>query len=324
MKAALVCAALAAAALTAVAAPPAAATAAPTPQCAGGAVTSYPVPPNQDAGPFGVSAGPGGTWYADGAIISRVDSAGSQTFFNVPDSTAVGWLSWDGSSSSVWFAERDTGRIGTITGRGTIHEFQIPDGADGPAVPQAIVLGPGPQVWFTDQANGRIGDFNRHTRAFTMFAVPHGDPLGLVRGADGSLYFTERDFDMVGRMTPGGRFREWQLLSGAFPNRLVLGPDGAVWFTELNSGQIGRVLPDGTLIQTPIAGGPVGITVGPDQHVYAALWNSRQLARLNGSGHIQRTWQVPGALQVSSSDGKLWLTDPFRISVASVRVDCGS
>ncbi len=301
-----------------------AAFAAVTPQCAGGAVTSYQVPPNQDAGPFGVSAGPGGTWYADGAVLSRVDYTGSQTFFSIPEASALGWLTWDGHSSSLWFADRSTGRIGTINGRGTVHEFQIPDGVDGPALPQAIVLGPGPQVWFTDQANGRIGDLNRRTGAFTMFAVPHGDPLGLVRAADGDLYFTERDFDMVGRLTQSGDFTEWQLLSGAFPNRLVLGPDGAVWFTELNTGQIGRVLPDGTLIQTPIAGGPVGITVGPDQHVYAALWNSRQLARLSGSGHIQRTWQVPGALQVASSDGRLWLTDPFQNSVASVRIGCGS
>jgi hypothetical protein len=39
--------------------------AAATPACTDGGVISYPPPPATD-GPFGITAGPGGTWYAEG------------------------------------------------------------------------------------------------------------------------------------------------------------------------------------------------------------------------------------------------------------------
>ena len=238
----------------------------------------------------------------------------------VPDETAVGWLTWDGASSYIWFAGRSSGRIGTINGKGEVHEYQIADGANGTAVPQAIVLGPGPHVWFTDQDNDRIGDLDTATGAITFHAVPSGDPLGLVRGADGGRYFTERGYDKAGRLAPDGTFTEWDLQPEAFPNRLILGADGAIWFTELRAGRIGHIAPDGALSETPIDGGPVGITAGPDGHLYVALWVSRQLGRLDLSGHLTGTWRVPGALQVASSRGELWLTDPYETSVASVHV----
>jgi virginiamycin B lyase len=295
--------------------------AAAAPVCADGGVTSYQ-PPDQPAGPFGVTAGPGGTWYSDGAYVNRVNH-GETRHFAIPDETAVGWLTWDGAGSAIWFAGRSSGRIGTIDGRGRVHEYQIPDGVNGAAVPQAIVLGPGPHGWFTDEGNDRIGEVDTGTGAMTFFPVPSGDPLGMARGADGALYFTERDYDKVGRLAPDGTFTEWSLLPGAFPNRIVRGADGAIWITELRTGQIGRIASDGTLTETPIAGGPVGITVGPGGKLYVALWNSRQLGRLDGSGRLTRTWAVPGALQVAGSRGDLWLTDPFAPSVASVHPTCG-
>lgn len=297
---------------------PASATAASV--CDNGGVTSYQ-PPDQEAGPFGITAGPGGTWYSDGAYVNRINHGQTQ-HFTVPDEDGVGWLTWNGTSSYIWFAGRGSGRIGTINGKGTLHEYQIPDGVNGRAVPQGIVLGPGPHVWFTDEANDRIGDLDTTTGAMTFHTVPSGDPLGLARGADGALYFTERGFDKIGRMAPNGTFTEWNLLPGAFPNRLVLGPDGAIWFTELLTGQIGRIAPDGTLTETPIDGGPVGITVGPDGNLYVALFDSQQLGRLDLSGHLTQTWHVPGALQVAGSRGDLWLTDPYGPIVASVHVSC--
>jgi virginiamycin B lyase len=158
----------------------------------------------------------------------------------------------------------------------------------------------------------------------TFYPVPSGGPLGLTRGTDGALYFTERPFDKIGRLAADGTFREWSLAPGAFPNSIMLGPDGAIWFTELVAGQIGRIAADGTLTETPIAGGPVGLTVGPDGNMYVALWLSKQLGRLDLNGQLTRTWSVPGSLLVGSSRGELWLTDPFRNAVASVHVNCGT
>lgn len=290
-------------------------------------VTVYTPPAGTD-GPFGVTPGPGGTYFAHGATIDRIDGRGTVTEFPVPDpATAdVGWLT-TARDGTIWFADRGTGRLGTLDCHGQVREFQLPAGGGGPAVPQGIVLGPGPYVWFTDQANDVIGRLSVATGAVALHQVPTvgGFPLGLVRGVDGDLYFTERAVDKVGRLTPDGTFREWNLTPGAFPNRIVVGTDHAVWFTELNTSAIARLDTHGTLTQTPIVGGPVGITLAPDGHLYTVLYTSGQLARLDHSGHVQRTWTLPGAvgaLQVVFSDHALWVTDPFGDLVFRVQIPC--
>jgi virginiamycin B lyase len=297
--------------------------AAAAPVCATGGVTSYPPPPATDT-PFGVTAGPGGTWYAEGDRVVRIEANGTVDQFPIPnpDAADAGWLTWPGGDK-VWFADRGTGRLGSVDGFGKITEYQVPDGSSGTPSPGGILVA-GAAVWFTDPPNSRIGQLDLASAHFTMFDVPTADswPLGITLGLDGALWFTERQANKVARMTLTGSFTEWDLLPGAFPNRIVVGPDGALWFTELRTGQIGRITVDGSLTETPIAGGPVGITVGPDNNLYVALWFSHQLGRIDSTAHLVRTWTVPGALQVAGSHGDLWLTDAFSNTVARVHVTC--
>src|SRR5262249_2090144 len=115
--------------------------------CANGGVTSYP-PPHATDGPVGLTAGPGGTWYAEGDRIVRIRGNGKVDQFELPDPLAAdaGRLTWPGGDK-VWFSDRGTGRLGTIEGHGHVVEYQIPDGANGTPVPQGLVVGPGPHVW---------------------------------------------------------------------------------------------------------------------------------------------------------------------------------
>ncbi|MEP7180099.1 MAG: virginiamycin B lyase, partial [Pseudonocardiales bacterium] len=61
-------------------------------------MTVFKPPPGTD-GPFGVTAGPGGTWFSHGATIDRI-RRGRITEFAVPDpaSADTGWLTWDGGA----------------------------------------------------------------------------------------------------------------------------------------------------------------------------------------------------------------------------------
>jgi len=291
--------------------------------CADGGVTSYPPPPASD-GPFGVTAGPGGTWYSEGDRIVRVRANGVLDQFVLPDPDIAdaGWLSWQGGHV-VWFSDRGTGRLGTVDGHGHVVEYQVPPTPDGSgASPNGQVILDG-IVWFTDPPTNRIGRLDPATGHITVFSVPTADswPLGITAAPDGTLYFVERDANKVGRMTPSGAFTEWAL-TGSGPQRITLGTDGNIWFTELRSGQLGRIDAGGTLTETSIDGGPVGITVGPDGNLYVALWFSHQLGRVDATGHLTRTWDVPGALQVAASHGDFWLTDAFANSVSSVHITC--
>jgi streptogramin lyase len=290
--------------------------------CQVGAVISYPPPASTDA-PFGVTEGPGGEWYAHGNTIDRIRH-GQLERFAIPDAAAdAGWLVWDHHSRYVWFADRGTGRLGTVDAHDNVHEFQIPAGTAGAAVPQGIVLGPGPFVWFTDQVNDRIGRLDVRTggMSFTTTPNPGGTPLGLTRGEDGALWFTERSADVVGRLAPNGTFTQWQLAADSFPNRIVDGPDGAIWFTELHGGKLGRIA-HGSLTEFPVSGGPVGITVGPDHRLYVAMWSASQVAQVSTDGVVTKTWSVPGALQVAVGRHSIWATDPFANAVSETRLDC--
>jgi virginiamycin B lyase len=296
-----------------------AATASPASACANSGIRSYPPPPATGK-PFGITAGPGGTWFSEGDRVVRVRANGSLDQFVLPGQNAdAAWLTWPGGDV-VWFSDRGTGRLGTVDGHGHVVEYQVPGTGASPNG-QVVVDG---IVWFTDPPTNRVGRLDPATGQFTMFSVPTPDswPLGITAGPDGAIWLTERQADKVARMTTGGTFTEWPLTPGAFPNRIVVGSDGAIWFTELHAGQIGRITTAGVLSQTPVDGGPVGITLGPDGDLYVALWTSQQLGRLDPSGHVTRTWNLPGALLVASSGADLWVVDPSHDSVASVHVAC--
>jgi virginiamycin B lyase len=294
--------------------------------CPATAVTTYTPPAGNGVTAFGITQGPGGTWYSHGATINRINNDHLDQF-PIPDASQLGWLTWDGTSSVVWFADRLTGRLGSVDGTGAVRQYQIPNGPAGTPLVIGIVLGPGPDVWFTDQANNRVGRLDPTTGAFTMFPIPTpgGGPLGLTRGPDGALWFIERPAAKVGRMAPDGSFTEWALTPGAFPNRIVTGPDGAIWFTELFAGKLGRIDMTGQLTETPIAGGPVGITVGDDGHLYTVLSFANQLAQVDTTGTVTATWSLPQsitALQVAHSRDSIWVTDSGGDHVYRVRTAC--
>ena len=72
-----------------------------------------------------------------------------------------------------------------------------------------------------------------------------------------------------------------------------------------------------------LAGGPVGLAIGPDGHLYAALWDANQIARLHDDGSLDRTWDLPhGALQIAVGPKTIWATNAFDDSVTSVQLSC--
>ncbi len=301
-----------------------------SPGCSQGGTTSVaPVAGATDT-PFGVTAGPGGTWYGSGQYLVQVRPNGTSHRFTVqhPQVADVGFMTTDGIDA--WFADR-AGYIGRIDGAGHLTEWTVPT-SDAGASPGGLVVSDG-IVWFTDSDGNRIGRLDPSTGTFTMYPVPtaNGFPLGITIGPDANIWFVERPAGKVARMTPTGTFTEWALVPGAGPNRIVVGPDGALWFTELRSNRLGRITTSGQLTEYPVtgapsdAGGPVGITLGPDGALYAALFKiggPDYVARFDSAAHVTRAWPVPGALILASSQGAVWATDPFANTVTRTRTQC--
>jgi virginiamycin B lyase len=284
------------------------------PACTADCATKF-VPPYL-AGPFGVTSGPlGSEWFSLDHAVARVDQQGQITTYPVsdPNEQDVGWMT-RGPDGAVWFAERDTGKIGRIEANGSLREYALPSPD---ALPQGIVFAPDGNVYVTEQGSNAIARLNPLTGAATDIPVPTPDSTTQsgALGPDGAIWFIERAAAKVGRMTLDGHFTEYPLDPGAFPNRIVAGPDGALWFTELRANKIGRITTDGNLTEYPVDGGPVGITVGKDGQLYTALFFADAVARLDLGGHVTGEWSLPGAggpLQIATGFGlDIWVTDTF-------------
>jgi streptogramin lyase len=170
---------------------------------------------------------------------------------------------------------------------------------------------------------GQISEFSTGLNA-------HSNPIGVVSGSDGNLWFTdEGTTSAIGRITPTGQITEFSagLDAASRPYSIAAGPDGNLWFTDLaalmgGTSAIGRITPSGQI--TEYSNGlnpdslPVGIAAGPDGN----LWftddgTTPAIGRITPSGQITEysyghglnAGSLPDGI-AAGPDGNLWFTDP--------------
>jgi streptogramin lyase len=164
---------------------------------------------------------------------------------------------------------------------------------------------------------------------------PVDGPTGIVAGPDGNLWFTVRDENAIGKITPEGTITTYPIPTAeSAPEDITLGPDGNLWFTEYNAGKIGRIdnitsapptiteftVPNGTTQR------PAGITSGPDGN----LWFTQQgvsggdaIGRIStdGTGITSFPTPTPNGLPmriVAGPDDNLWFTQRMANKVARI------
>lgn len=151
----------------------------------------------------------------------------------------------------------------------------------------------------------------------TLFPVstPASQPMGMVSGPDGNLWFTEGNRDVVGRVTPEGVITEFHTPTAlSQPGEIVVGPDGALWFTEMSANNIGRVTTAGAFAEFPIPtaySNPSDIAVGPDGALWFTEWNVAKVSRVTLDGHMTEYpagTPTPNRI-VPGVDGDLWFNN---------------
>jgi streptogramin lyase len=147
-----------------------------------------------------------------------------------------------------------------------------------------------------------------------------GDPSSIARGPDGSLWFTERAGNRIGRITPTGAITEFSagLSPGSGPHAITAGPDGNLWFTERAGNRIGRITPAGAITQfsagLTAGSGPAGITAGPDGNLWFTEHAGSRIGRITPAGVITEfstgLTAGSGPLGITAGpDGNLWFTE---------------
>jgi virginiamycin B lyase len=114
-------------------------------------------------------------------------------------------------------------------------------------------------------------------------------PVGITRGPDGNLWFTEFNGDHIGRITPAGKLSGFPLPTPLFTQGVTAGPDGNVWFSA-GMNQIGRITPTGhiRLFALPQTGHFVlNLAAGSDGNVWFVDVIGNAIGRITPLGHIR-------------------------------------
>ena len=272
-----------------------------------GAVTVYTLPDPHVAS--SITVGPDGAlWFTLGAfnsasagLIGRITTSGAVTEYPLAGTLTPVEIT-AGPDGALWFTgvvgSTDGGFIGRITTSGIITEYPYPS-----AYPDlgGIVSGPDNALWFTEGAGnvnstgaaiGRIttsGIISRYpiSTAFGSFL----NPLEIVVGPDGALWFTDAGTDKIGRISTDGTINEFATHATTpiiQPEGIVAGPDGALWFTDYVYGQIGRMTTGGVTTFYPVPTGqgnpyvssPRYITEGPDHALWFTEYTAGKLGRI--------------------------------------------
>jgi virginiamycin B lyase len=145
-------------------------------------------------------------------------------------------------------------------------------------------------------------------------------PTGITSAPDGSVWFTERSANQLGRIGTNGVLTEYAIPTAASaPEQITASPDGSVWFTERYGRKIGRISEAGGPISEYVVPGygayPTAITTTPAGKVWFATADASATARLDCISATGTITQLPtGATRTTVTsltggpDGNLWVT----------------
>jgi virginiamycin B lyase len=146
-------------------------------------------------------------------------------------------------------------------------------------------------------------------------------PTGITSANDGSIWFTERSANKLGRLGSHGALTEYVIpTASSAPEQITASPDGYVWFTERYGKKIGRISQAGGPIkefQVPGYGAYATAitTVASTGQVWFASVESSSVARLGRISSTGVITMLPTANTsavisslVGGPDGNLWVT----------------
>jgi virginiamycin B lyase len=274
-----------------------------------GAITQFPLP---DGHVTDFTHGPDGNlWFTASQAhkIGRLTPSGAIQEFVIRGGKTGPVGITAGPDGNLWFTERSTEfpspsrggprapdrtvyKIGRITQRGTITEFNLPRAG---VSARAITAGPDGNIWFTEpHAVGRVTP----TGAITEFRLPGNDTPGeITAGPDGNLWFTllyegnaqtrdavNRSRNWIVRMSRTGHKSYFPVPNGprgvwlSAPHGITAAQDGNLWLTSAET--IERITPSGTITRFNRPASSSAITAGTDHNLWLRLSFGRAIGEI--------------------------------------------
>jgi virginiamycin B lyase len=162
------------------------------------------------------------------------------------------------------------------------------------------------------------------TGAVIEYPVPtaNSQPVSIVAGPDGNLWFTEFRGNTIARMAIDGHVTEFPIPTpNSQPDDMDVGPDSNLWFAEVLGNRIGRITTAGVitefLVPTPNSR-PTVVAAGPDGNLWfterGTIANpGNKVGRITPQGVITE-WTLPNPgsrpLGITAGpDGNVWFTE---------------
>ncbi len=190
------------------------------------------------------------------------------------------------AANTMYFTDSTNSAIGEITTTGTFAG-PFPTITAG-ANPTGIALGPDNNIWFCENAAGKIGHLNTTTNTVDEEFPAGGtvsNPTAIILGLDGALWFTENNpaGPKLGRLTSTGVLNEYPLAGAKSATGLALDLAGNMEVLDPANNAVGRFDPNSLgyteFSITSANSGAAGIALGPDGKMYFTETTSNQIGQ---------------------------------------------
>jgi len=245
-----------------------------------GQFTEYPLPSNIDysnADPYGITLGPDGNiWFTESNSFANQigmfnpSNPSDITEYPIPTGGAEPKDITTGPDGNIWFTEYNTDKVGTFSTSdpSDITEYGSAQGISPDSGPFGITSADN-YIWVTEYDSGSIAQINPSNGHTTEVSVPSGgssNPLGITKGPDGNIWFTEQTGNNIGEFDPNtpSSIIEYNtnLTSNSEPYYITPGNNNDLWFTEKESNKIAEITTSGIITEYNLSSSasPEGIT----------------------------------------------------------------
>lgn len=239
--------------------------------------------------PERLTAGPDdAVWFTDpaGNRIGRLGLDGSTAYVPLPTPESGPAAIVSASDGNLWFTEHAADRVGRLTPLGTLTEFALPPHG-GPA---GIAEGIDRKLYVAENSGDRIDQISMDGQVLEFGLPGRGSrPDGVVRAADGSIWFTEFGAEKIGRLNWFGHLDEYNLAASGPPLGIAADRYGDIWITVPAAHAICKITLDGRQVayNLPSSIMPGMIAIGGDGNPWFTEPNG-MLGRFLPSGVVEQ------------------------------------